>query len=274
MESSQSLVIAALERSGSHMLCSALRETGLAGESHEYFNPDRMTHPAKLAHVIDLRVNPYWSRPILRATRALGHPHFLSNRVEQTRLIRGRSLNPYLQRIRRSTSTPNGVFSMSVQWSQWELATRLGAIEPSDLGPRTTWIRLVRDDTLAQAISFCRAMQSGAWMAKLEREDRLAPVYDADAIAESFESLTEADIGWGQYFAAWDIEPIEITYEELSRDPGSIVARILLALDVDTIVEAQPTTVRQGGSESAEWAERFLTERPEFAERRYRSERA
>jgi LPS sulfotransferase NodH len=88
------------------------------------------------------------------------------------------------------------------------------------------WLR--RRDTLAQAISNYRAMESGQWFAR--RGETVAPVTsppDKDVIL-AFQAEYEKtnNVLWPAWFASMGIEPLHIWYEEMCQAPVETVRAV------------------------------------------------
>ena len=100
-----------------------------------------------------------------------------------------------------------------------------------------------------------------------ERCDRTAvrqePVYDAHSIERHLQELTEMDADWNSWFDDQALEPLRISYEELSACPTRILAEILGHLDVDRkLAEGIALPVAKLADETSKlWAKRFLAER-------------
>ncbi len=136
-----------------------------------------------------------------------------------------------------------------------------------EFGP-TLFIHLTRQDKLAQAISVVKAMQSGLWHkapdgTELERNGAgQEPVYDAAAISAELARFVRADEAWNAWFAAEDIKPLRITYENLSADPYGQLSRIVgaLGLACEPADKAVLPVAKLSDEQSREWAERYRCE--------------
>ena len=119
-----------------------------------------------------------------------------------------------------------------------------------------------REDTLSQAISLWRAIQTSEWRAEDDRGDH-QPVFHAGAIAHLKRRLEDHTSNWRGWFAERGIEPLAIGYEAFSADPQGTVRRVLAYLDLPTDVPIpDPPMRRQSDGLSLEWAERFRVEVP------------
>ena len=131
---------------------------------------------------------------------------------------------------------------------------------------RTLFVHLTRRDKVAQAVSYVRARQTGLWHAapdgtELERlSPPREPVYDASEIRACFEEMTAQDFNWGRWFVASEIDPLRITYEELSAAPTKALWTMLdrLGLERGAALASNPpspnwrmTLIRTGRRASA-----------------------
>jgi LPS sulfotransferase NodH len=217
----------------------------------------------------DLRLSPLWTRPILAGTRAIGRGQYLQRRIGLDRLIRPAAVPPYLREQQRRTSTPNGVFAINLHWGHWRRATGTWGLTPDDIGPERTWVWLTRRDLLLQAVSMSIAVQTDSWQAT--KESKKPAVYDADHIAHWLTNFSAANRSWATWFDRNEISPILAPYEDVVADLAAHVQRVFTAIGVEVDSVPLPALKQQTTTRNAEWAEKFLADRPEFAERRYDS---
>ena len=139
-EPPRSYVLCGTPRTGSTLLCGLLRSTGVLGRPESYFRePDEVAWAASFGLATEgRRVRDY--RAFVNAARSAG------------------------------TST-NGVFGARIMWGSLErMVDGLGRVPgrpdllvlEEALGP-LTFIHLRREDIAAQAVSWCRAEQTGYW---------------------------------------------------------------------------------------------------------------
>ncbi len=134
----------------------------------------------------------------------------------------------------------------------------------------TLFIHLTRGDKLGQAISYVKASQTGLWHRRADGTEleRLAPpqepVYDGAAIGAQLATFTSDDEAWSDWFAAEQITPLCLTYEDLSADPANVVAEVLDALGLDPKAAhgLSPSVAKLSDAISRDWADRYLAERP------------
>ncbi len=133
----------------------------------------------------------------------------------------------------------------------------------------TLFIHLTRQNKLNQAISRVIATQTGLWHrgadgTELERTSAPQdPVYDADAIEQHIAELTVLDEAWKIWFDQENIDPLQITYDDLSDDPTEALANTLDHLGINRTVadNIRPPVAKLANATNRNWAERFQAER-------------
>jgi LPS sulfotransferase NodH len=234
-EPTRSYLVCATPRSGSTLLCEALKATGIAGRPEEYFEAVPETgvrrHPRDYLRGLD---DPQ--------ALALVTGDGLDEQPEYSSLRGVRCYADHLARVRVWGTTANGVFGAKIMWSQvGDLAT-LAAENPACRGrpyrellrllfdaPRFVWVR--REDTVRQAVSLWRAMQTQFWRAEVEppvaRPGGPEPQYSYPALRHLVGMLHDDDAAWERFFAAPDGPPLRLTYEQLAADLEGMVRRTL-----------------------------------------------
>ena len=250
-----SYLVCATPRSGSTLLCEALRETGVAGNPLEFFEalpetgvPRRpldylagLDDPEALALVSDAPPQP---APPYSDVRGL-------DRYEQ-----------HLERVREWGTSENGVFGAKIMWAHvLDLARRL---EVDDLhalvdslfdAPRLVWVR--RADRVRQAVSLWRAMQTQSWRAENESATG-EPRYSYPALRHLVELLDAHDAAWERFFAPVGDRVLGLTYEDVAADLAAAVRRTLTHIGVEAAERgALPVMRRQADERSDAWAERY-----------------
>lgn len=133
---------------------------------------------------------------------------------------------------------------------------------------RMKFIHLFRQDKLAQAVSYLKAEQSGLWHvaadgSELERTGAARePEYNALKIRECVEIMAACDQGWREWFDREGIDPISISYDELSREPVETVRMLLgeLGLDRQAADGIEPGVRKMADATSQNWIERYRSE--------------
>ena len=168
----------------------------------------------------------------------------------------------FVRAVRAEGTTGNGVFGARVMWGSLEdVVERLGrprgasdlaVLEPA-LGPLRV-VHLRREDGVAQAVSWCRAEQTGFW----QQGDVASgpPRQDLDAAAALVRTIRDHDAAWRSWFDREGVRPHVVTYEELVHDPRATVEGIAAHLDVRVAAHWQPRSPhrRQADGVSAAWA--------------------
>src|SRR5438046_2632493 len=231
-----SYVIASVQRSGTHLLCSILRSTGIAGSPEEHF----LSKPGETWE-------KRWDAP---------------SRVA------------YVQNVLRKNTAANGVFGTVVMWSYFERmrqmlqeipayktlngAQLLGAVLCK---PKYIWMR--RRNHVEQAVSWAIACQTGVWTQKAEEKSQpqAIPKFDFKVIDEWCKRIAAHDESWANYFRENQIEPLVLFYEDVVASHRSAAERVLefLGLSLPQGLEISPPVVeKQATRTSDEWAARYL----------------
>ena len=241
-----SYLVCATERSGSTLLCELLSGTGVAGRPEEYFE-------------------------FLNASGRVRQPReYFEDAADPGILELLPPLEPPLPAVpwperlaaaRERGTTPNGVFGAKMMWAY--LGDFLAHGEPEEqLGP-LRWVHVERRDTLAQAISLWRAVQTAQWRAE-DRDAAVDPVFHAGAIAHLKDRLEAHAAAWRDWFAERGIEPLEIVYEEFAADPEPTICAVHdhVGVPSDGVAVPEPPMRRQSDGRSQEWVDRFREEVP------------
>src|SRR5262245_61764694 len=226
-------------RTGSTMLGNLLVETGLVGRAGEVFG-----------EVFYRDVVPGLSR---------------------------RQFDDYLvvQSARRARETPT--LGIKLHWYQVEsflyhLRLRRGLTGANDrevieaVFPSPTFVWMTREDTIAQAVSWWKAMSTGKWMGT--QTARADAEYDEVGITGRLRRIEADSRSWSRWFAANEIESLHVVYEELAADPTGQVRRVLehIGVDVPADLVVVPRTERQADAVSAEWIEHYRAAAPSIPE--------
>lgn len=244
-----SYFVCATPRTGSSLLLGLLESTGVAGRPQAYFrSPDE----------------PLWADRWRLPRTADGDIDYAD----------------YLRAALAEGRTGNGVFGAKLMWGTVdELVARLATVHPDLAGDdtallgrafgRTRFVFLRRADVLAQAVSWLRAEQTGAWYLGGDGEisgggGGGVPTFDADAIGRLVEVIGRHDAAWRAWFAAAGVAPYVVSYEELDADPVGVTRAVLdfLGLDLPDGVAVVPRHRRQADDLNREWIRRYRSSRP------------
>jgi LPS sulfotransferase NodH len=222
-------------RSGTSLLCDALKATGLAGRPEEYFWRGDV---------------PFW-------TERWGVS----------------SEEDYLAAMLREGTTPNGVFGAKVMQTYFldDVVAPVRRIGKSSdpvsallerTFPNLHYIALRRRDHLAQAISWVRASQTNVWTRRTDAPlaSGVKPHFDVTAIDNLVGLIERGEVAWQQYFDEAGITPLEIVYEDLIRCYEETIRHVLDFLGVpipESFSLPTPSIIKQADDLSAEWIERY-----------------
>lgn len=227
-----SVFICGVQRSGTWLLAHLLHSSGVVGYPGEFFSPDDA-----------------------RRFR------------EEWRTLR---FEDYLARVFEIGTSSNGVFAAKLMWNyfdefMFEMRRLTGEYERLDLevisdvfpAPRFVFVR--REDVLAQAVSWSKAAQTGQYAAHQAKTGMA--VFDFDQIDGLRELVLVQNGAWERWFAMHEIEPFQVTYEQLSADQVGVTMRTLSFLDLQPAARATIASPReltkQADGINAEWISRY-----------------
>jgi LPS sulfotransferase NodH len=254
-------LVCATQRSGSTLLCELLMDTGVAGRPYEFFEAMRDTgvppHPRDFLEGLE-------GLEVQRDPRPPDAPPYSS-------LAGVADYREHLARTFAQGTTANGVFGAKLMFNQLAELHALAGQLPEFAGlevhallerlfgePRYIWV--FRRDTVRQAVSMWKALQTRRWRAAgAERgpePTRTAPEYRFEVIDHLVRRFEAEEQGWRRFFSAHNIEPLMIAYEDqLAADPDGTIERALDWIGVTAPAEwrAGAPTRRQGDDASDEW---------------------
>jgi LPS sulfotransferase NodH len=135
-----------------------------------------------------------------------------------------------------------------------EIAALLAPILPN---PR--YVRLKREDTVAQAVSNSVAIQRRRW----RRIDASDPAHERevefrfDGIASALARIQNYDAHWARYCASNGAEPHVLTYEALAADLPGEVTRLRAALGLPAVEVPVPRLQKQSDGASKALVQSF-----------------
>ncbi|MDF0528400.1 Stf0 family sulfotransferase [Tsukamurella sp. 8F] len=247
-------LVCATQRSGSTLLVESLAATGVAGRPQEFFqyypSSSRSPQPREwFAGVTNPRI-----LGLLDDTE----PGSVDSRTE----------SQWRSDVWSAGSTPNGVWGGKLMWNQTSVVvtrTRTGsgslrtAIRSLFDGADPVYVHVFRPDVVPQAVSMWRAVQTQVWRdapdADPARDE--GAEYLAEGIAHLAGILLEQERSWRSWFASEGIEPLEVDFTELVRDPRKTTGRVLEALGQDPDLAPAPPLRRQSNARSREWVRRY-----------------
>jgi LPS sulfotransferase NodH len=264
-----SYLVCATQRSGSTLLCEALKSTGVAGRPEEFFEARVRTGRPRTAA-------GYFRDPgAPDIGDILGDPEKLGPAPDYSSLDEIDDYAEHLERSFQLGTTPNGVFGAKLMWGHLEdfkeftgrvpafrglpLEDLLPAVFPS---PRYVWV--TRGDKVRQAVSLWKAIQTEAWRGDADPSAH-EPRYHEPAIDHLVKMLTDHDAQWDAYWARTGIEPCVISYEDdLSEGPEQSVRRVLSHLDLSVPEgwQAPKHMSRQADERSERWVAQYRDRTP------------
>lgn len=242
----QSYIICTSPRSGSTLLCKLLGATGKSGMPGSHFHDPSVSQ---------------WL-----GYYGLSRDQFANEHD---------ALNAAFDAAHQQGTASTGIFGLRLQRHSLDFfMQQLGILHPKASNEtervqaafgETLFIHLTRQNKLEQAISFVKATQTGLWHrapdgTELERlSPPREPVYDANAIAQQLARSEAFDKEWNTWFAEEKIDPLRVTYDDLSSDPRSALVRILghLGVDYEPAFDSPPPVAKLADATSRAWAERF-----------------
>ncbi len=242
-QATASIVICSLPRSGSWLLAKALESSGQAGHAQEYLRPE-----------LEQRYASMWG------------------------IATPTSVEEFTAAMLRCGTTANGVFALKVHWQDFarylQRAREAGwaGSDPAVLAsllPQPRFVHIVRRDTLRQAISWCRALDSNAWWhvdgADDDAPDTWDPDFDKIDVLQGL--LHDHEQAWRRFFAEAGVAPVEVVYEDLVADYDTTVRRVLDALGIALPATAiAPASLRrQADALSETWLRKHLQRRDAVA---------
>jgi LPS sulfotransferase NodH len=165
----------------------------------------------------------------------------------------------YIASIIDHASTPNGFFAIKMfprhlHWFQMQYGYDL--IKSLNLSHDILFIKLTRRDRVGQAISFTKALQTGAWRA--HRGTTKTPEYDFEQICRSYFMIGRSYDYWNSYVNAMQLKNRCFVYEDLLENPVEYVDVIAAHADItDYENKVKTDVVIQRNSQTEEWRNRF-----------------
>ena len=255
----QSYLVCASQRSGSTLLVESLKATGVAGRPEEFFQylPQTGLAPQPRQWFADVTDQSILS---LLAPLVPGAPD-------------ARDATQWRAELLDAGRTPNGVWGGKLMWNQTPLLLERAAELPARSGMDLlaaiadvlgdvafVWVR--RPDVVPQAVSMWRAVQTQVWRDDPSgteddgaQKDRAQ--YHPGGIAHLAAILQGQDTSWQRWFTDEGVEPLEIEFPTLAKDPQGTVAGVLEWLGLDPKLAPPPPIRRQGNARSSEWVERY-----------------
>lgn len=257
-----SIVVAASERTGSNLLVHTLRAAGY-GSGEEFWTERllwagyvRWGAPSPSLHALAGQAR--------RAVRGEDR-WWLHRRFDTDEFLR------YHRLVEAHRTTPNGVFVIKLFPIDVRAIEERNGLGPVDVVPgRQHWVHLTRADRVAQAISYVRAEHTASWIDLVgERAafdpDQLGPG-DLDRIRDLVHRFRAEATWWEQQFERYEVSPLRIDYEELSGGLVETVNAVLAGVGGRAAPDLVAPTKVQRDEANEVVRERVLARHPDLAE--------
>jgi trehalose 2-sulfotransferase len=276
-----SYLICATPRSGSTLLCEALKSADVAGVPEEYF--EALRHSG-----VPRRPQEYFigaqDRTILRH---LGELSSGDGQPARSPLWDRHDYKPFLEWAIGQGTTPNGVFGAKLMWGYFgDFVSLLREIPeyrqlptaellPSAF-PELSYVRVVRANKVRQAVSLWKAVQTATWRQETTGHSDGAEISDAadpdatnghgprlkfhyHAIEHLLGQILAHEACWDAFFEHCRIRPHVVVYEDFVENYEQTAMETLRYADVEIPegIGFERRMQRQTDDINRIWARRF-----------------
>lgn len=234
MKTEKSIILAGVQRSGTSLLCEAMKQAGSAGVPEEYL----LTFSDR-----------EWAERPARAVRA------------------------HVEKVLDMGTTPNGLFAVNIMWNYYAKVAEVLARLPecAQAPPHAVWARVFPDphyiwirrrDRVRQAVSWAKAVQTGIYASYEigQRVPKQKPRFDFTFIDNLNRLVREGEVGWQTHFKKCGAKFVEVFYEDLVADLDGTLGQLLpqfgLAKSVKLGIEKLPVK-KQADAINEEWIRRY-----------------
>ena len=286
MGPTRSYLVCATPRSGSTLVCQALKETGVAGRPEEYFEAlEHSGRPRRPEEYFDAVEDP-------SILNHLGRRGSSEDPPPRSPLWSRTAYDRYLEWAMEQGTTPNGVFGVKLMWGYLgDFVSLLRNIpENRDLSlaellpavfPDLTFVRVVRANKVRQAVSLWKAVQTATWRDQAQRvgdplagvpEDSDVPPYKTyldehlpalrfnyNAISHLLTQILRDEARWDAFFEHVRIKPVLVLYENFAADYETSTVNVLdrLGLALPDGFKVEPRMKSQSDGINDDWARRY-----------------
>jgi trehalose 2-sulfotransferase len=281
----RAFLVCATPRSGSTLVCQALKKTGVAGRPEEYFeallHSGRPRRPEEYFIGVD-------DHSILDH---LGERNLVDEPQPRSPLWSRTAYDRYVEWAIETGTTSNGVFSAKLMWGYFgdfvsllRNVPRYRDLPLAELMPAVfgdlTFVRVVRANKIRQAVSLWKAVQTATWREETHRERSLddldegldSPPYRSflqdhrpqlrfhyRAIAHLLDQILFEEAAWDAFFEHCGVRPLLVLYENFAADPRASTVSVLerLGLPISPDLDVQPRMRRQSDGINDDWVRRF-----------------
>lgn len=171
-------------------------------------------------------------------------------------------MRAYLRRYPDHVMSADGTLTLKLFWGMYLRYLLAHGLDLHHWGTPVVWVRLVRRDRLAQAVSHVRAFQTSQWRKGLPA--RAAEQFDADAISYRLQWMSEWDETWAEHIRASGDPVLEVDYADLDHDYTGTMRRVLDFIGHPELPVPPPQLQRQRDTTTDEWIERYRALHPEY----------
>jgi LPS sulfotransferase NodH len=196
---------------------------------------------------------------LLFATRVLGAPleYLHPEHYKKWRSLSDKTDFPdVLDYIFSRRTSPSHWFGMKAHWPQFaHIAEDSEALKRLNFNK---YLRIVRKDTVAQAVSLVIAGQSKSWISFQPTQNEVR--YNFKAIKRACEKIEQQNRSWDRFFADQNIHPRTIFYETLVENPAAEILKIAADFGISPapeIAASSPRPRRQSTEINQHWIDRF-----------------
>jgi trehalose 2-sulfotransferase len=277
----RSYLVCATPRSGSTLVCQALKDTGVAGRPEEYFEAlEHSGRPRRPEEYFNAVEDPSILNQLTRRGIA-DEPQPRSPLWSRTAYDR------YLEWAMEQGTTPNGVFGAKLMWGYLGdfISLLRNVPEYRDLPladllpavfPELTFVRVVRANKVRQAVSLWKAVQTASWRQERNSdpvpEDSDVPPYKSfldehlpalrfnyNAISHLLGQILRDEARWDAFFEHVRIKPVLVLYENFAADYEISTLNVLhrLGLSPPEGFKVEPRMKVQSDGLNDDWARRY-----------------
>ena len=249
---SLSYLICATPRSGSTLLCEALKTTGISGVPEEYF--EALRHSGRPRRPQEYFIGAQ-DRTILRH---LGELTSIEGRPSRSPLWDRHDYEPFLRWAIGEGTTPNGVFGAKLMWGYFgdfvSLLREIPAYRELPIQellpsvfPNLRYVRVVRANKVRQAVSLWKAVQTATWRQEesgSEGAGDAAPgasnghgprlKFHFHAIEHLLDQVLANEACWDAYFEHCRIKPHVVVYEDFTDNYEKTALGVLDYLGIES----------------------------------------
>lgn len=215
------LVILSTPRSGSTLLCDLFHQSGLC-TPHEYFQPHQYM-------------------PILAARWQCGSHH---GKVP---------LASYVKALLAQRTSHHGWLGINVHESHLHIFEKACVSFPN---VPCRYVLLTRRDTVAQAVSYEIARQTGKWSSDFS--ERTVPQYDFQGVRKAVNQIEEQNRLLERFCERQQFDPYRLTYEDLIEHSEAVTSRLTTWLDAPIPLTPRSSIFQQGSHENERWKLQYL----------------